>query len=212
MQRRVKAQPRSGGGYAVLSAWLGRLARLDFTVFEDVRREPTATAAAVMVVLAASVLAGVGSWIWAIQEDFPGLGTGSVFLKSLVIGSIVQVAVWFVWVYLSYVIAARGFGANVTFQELIRTMGLAFAPVALSIFVAIAPLAVPFGVLSLGITFLFTNIAVEQASGLDTREATLANLGGFAVFLIFMGVAANIYEAGTFGGLAPGLLFFSLDL
>jgi hypothetical protein len=66
--------------------------------------------------------------------------------------------------------------------------------------------------LSLGVTFLFSNIAVEQASGLDTREATIANAGGFAAFLIFMGVAANVYEAGTFGGLAPGLLFFSLDL
>lgn len=212
MQKRVKAAPRAPRGYSALTAWLARLARLDFTVFEDIRREQTATAGAVMIVLGASVLAGVGSWIWAVQEDFPGLGTGSVFVKTLVLGSIVQVAVWFIWVYLAYVISARGFGASVTFQELIRTMGLAFSPVALSIFVAIAPLAVPFGVISLGITFLFTNIAIEQSSGLDTRESTIANLGGFAVFLIFMGVAANIYEAGTFGGLAPGLLFFSLDL
>jgi hypothetical protein len=212
MQRRVRPQATSGGSYSVLGTWLSRLIRLDFTVFEDVRREQTATAMAVVVVLGASILAGLGSWIWAIQEDFPGLGTGSVFLKTLVAGSIVQLLVWMIWVYLAYVLAARVFAADVTFQELMRTMGLAFAPVGLSIFVAIAPLAVPFGVLSLGITFLFTNIAIEQASGLDTREATLANLGGFAVFLIFMGVAANIYEAGTFGGLAPGLLFFSLDL
>lgn len=211
MQRRVKAPPRSGG-YANLSAWLSRLARLDFTVFEEVRGEHTATTGAIIVVVAASVLAGLGSWIWAIQQDFPGLGTGSVFLKTLVAGAIVQVFVWLIWVYLAHVLTARVFAANVTFQELMRPMGLAFAPVALSVFVAIAPLAVPFGVLSLGITFLFTNIAVEQASGLDTREATLANLGGFTVFLIFMGVAANIAEAGTFGGLAPGILFFSLDL
>jgi hypothetical protein len=212
MQRRVRPQATSGGSYSILGTWLSRLIRLDFTVFEDVRREQTATAMAIVVVLGASILAGLGSWIWAIQEDFPGLGTGSVFLKTLVAGSIVQLLVWMIWVYLAYVLAARVFAADVTFQELMRTMGLAFAPVGLSIFVAIAPLAVPFGVLSLGITFLFTNIAIEQASGLDTREATLANLGGFAVFLIFMGVAANIYEAGTFGGLAPGLLFFSLDL
>ncbi|MEK7247304.1 MAG: YIP1 family protein [Chloroflexota bacterium] len=211
MQRRVKAPPRSGG-YANLSAWLSRLARLDFTVFEEVRGEHTATTGAIIIVVAASVLAGLGSWVWAIQQDFDGLGTGSVFLKTLVAGTIVQLFVWLIWVYLAYVLTARVFAANVTFQELMRTMGLAFAPVALSVFVAIAPLAVPFGVLSLGITFLFTNIAVEQASGLDTREATLANLGGFAVFLIFMGVAANIAEAGTFGGLAPGILFFSLDL
>jgi hypothetical protein len=38
----------------------------------------------------------------------------------------------------------------------------------------------------------------------------LANLAGFAIFLIFMGAAANIAKAGAFGGLAPGILFFSL--
>lgn len=212
MQRRVKAPPRSGG-YANLSAWLSRLARLDFTVFEEVRGEHSATTGAIIVVVAASVLAGLGSWIWAIQQDYVGSpGTGTVFLRSVVGGGIVQMFVWLIWVYLAYVLTARVFAANVTFQELMRPMGLAFAPVGLSLFVAIAPLAVPFGVLSLGITFLFTNIAVEQASGLDTREATLANLGGFTVFLIFMGVAANIYEAGSVGGLAPGILFFALDL
>jgi hypothetical protein len=211
MQRRVRA-PATPGGYSALSAWLGRLFRLDFTVFEDVARQHSATTGAVIVVVCASVLAGLGSWIWAIQQDFPGLGTGSVFLKTVVAGTIVQTLVWMMWVYLAHVITARVFASAVTYQELMRTMGLAFAPVGLSLFVAIAPLAVPFGVLSLGITFLFTNIAIEQASGLDTREATIANAGGFAVFLIFMGVAANIAEAGTFGGLAPGILFFSLDL
>ena len=212
MQRRVKAPPRAGASSALI-AWLGRLGRMDFTVFEEVRGEQTATAGAIIIVIGASVLAGLGSWVWAIQQDYAGSpGTGTVFLRSVVGGGIVQVFVWLIWVYLAYVLTARVFAANVTFQELMRPMGLAFAPVGLSLFVAIAPLAVPFGVLSLGITFLFTNIAVEQASGLDTREATLANLGGFAVFLIFMGVAANIYEAGSIGGLAPGILFFALDL
>ena len=57
---------------------------------------------------------------------------------------------------------------------------------------------------------LLTNIAVEQASGLNTRESMLANLAGFATFLIFMGAAANIAKAGAFGCLSPGILFFSL--
>lgn len=212
MQRRVRAQPRSGGSYSTVGAWLGRLARLDFTVFEDVRGEHSATAGAIIIVLGASILAGLGSWIWAIQTDWEALGTGAVFWRTVLAGSVIQLIVWFIWVYLAYVLATWAFGAAVTFQALLRTMGLAFAPVSLSILVAIAPLAVPFGVLSLGATVLFTNIAVEQASGLDTREATLANFGGFAVFLIFMGVAANIAEVGSIGGLAPGVLFFALDL
>ena len=97
--------------------------------------------------------------------------------------------------------------------DMTRTMGLAFAPVALSLFVAVSPLAVPFGVFSLTLAFLFSNIALEQNYQGPTREATIANLGGFAAFLFvfLMGASANVAEAGSFGGLAPGLLFFSLD-
>jgi hypothetical protein len=213
MQRRVRP-PQSrpaGGGYATLAGWLLRLARLDFTVFDDVQAERTATASAILVVLGAGLLAGLGSWGWALQySKYDGLGAAPVFLKTVVAGSLIQLIIWFAWVYLVYLVSARGFGASVGFQELVRTMGIAFAPVALSIFVAIAPLAVPIGVFSLAVTFLLTNIAVEQASGLNTRESMLANLAGFAIFLIFMGAAANIAKAGAFGGLAPGILFFSL--
>lgn len=216
MQRRVRTQSRtpttSGGGYAILGGWLGRLARLDFDVFDDVRGERTATASAIMIVLAASVLAGLGSWAWALQHsEFEGLDTMPVFVKTVLAGSLVQLVIWFVWVYITYLVLARAFAAAVAFQELVRTMGLAFAPVALSVLVGIAPLAVPFGVFSLSAAFLFNNIAIEKTSGVTTREATFANLAGFGLFVVFMGAFANIAEAGTFGGLAPGLLFFSLD-
>jgi hypothetical protein len=212
MQRRAKPpQSRYSGGYVTLAGWLNRLARLDFSVFDDVRKEQTATASAVLIVLGAGIIAGFGSWGWALQHDeFEGIDPAPVFLKTVVAGSLIQLVMWFAWVYVAYIITSRGFGAQVGFQELVRTMGLAFAPVALSVAVAIAPLAVPFGVFSLAITFLFANIAIEQASDLNTRESMLANLGGFAVFLIFMGAAANILKAGPFGGLAPGILFFSL--
>lgn len=214
MERRVRPQPRpatTSGGYAILAGWLLRIARLDFDVFEEVRRERTATASAIIVVLGASILAGLGSWIWAMQHDFEGLDTAPVFVKTVLAGSLIQLAVWFAWVYMAYLVLSRAFAAPVTFQELVRTMGLAFAPVGLSILVGIAPLAVPFGVISLSLAFLYGNIAIEATSGVTTREATFANLAGFVTFVIFMGAFANVAEAGTFGGLAPGLLFFSLD-
>jgi uncharacterized membrane protein YidH (DUF202 family) len=213
MQRRTKPQPsrHASGGYAMLGGWVVRLFKLDFSVFDDVRNERTATAGAVLIVLGAGIIAGLGSWGWALQHDkYDGLDPAPVFLKTVVAGSLIQLVIWFAWVYIVYLMTSRGFGAQVSFQELVRTMGLAFAPVAFSVAVAIAPLAVPFGVFSLAITFLFTNIAIEQASDLNTRESMLANLAGFAVFLIFMGAAANIAKAGAFGGLAPGILFFSL--
>lgn len=213
MQRRTGPQQSryASGGYATLVGWVVRLARLDFSVFDDVRNERTATASAILIVLGAGIIGGLGSWGWALQYgEYDGLDPAPVFLKTVIAGSLIQLVIWFAWVYIVYLLTARGFGAQVSFQELVRTMGLAFAPAALSVAVAIAPLAVPFGVFSLAITFLFTNIAIEQASDLNTRESMLANLAGFGVFLIFMGAAANIAKAGAFGGLAPGILFFSL--
>jgi hypothetical protein len=54
--------------------------------------------------------------------------------------------------------------------------------------------------------------AIQSAAEIDQREAMTANLAGFAVFLAFMGMCANISEVATFGGISPGILFFSLDL
>jgi hypothetical protein len=204
---------RSQSNLQVAGGWVSRLLRLDFSAFEDIKRERLATVHAVGVVLGASVLAGFGSWIWGLQHtDFQAVSGSEMFLKSLVGGSIVQTGVWFLWVYLVFYVLGRGYGVQVPFQDLVRTMGFAFAPVGFSILVAIASLAVPFGVIAFVFAFLLTNIAIQYAADIEVREATLANLTGFTAFAIVMGIFANIAEVGTFGGLAPGLFFFSLDL
>jgi hypothetical protein len=206
------ATPRSSAaGFQTLGGWILRIARLDFSVFDDARKERTGTAGAVLIVLSASIVAGIGTVIWAMQHDYEGLNPAPIFLKACIAGGLLQTAVWLLWVYMTQWVLIR-LGAQVVFQELIRTMGVAFAPMYLSIFVGVAPLAVPFGIFSLGLTVLFSNIAIEQTTGVTPREATFANLAGFGAFLVFMGAFANVAEAGTFGGLAPGILFFSLDL
>ncbi|MEX0682975.1 MAG: YIP1 family protein [Dehalococcoidia bacterium] len=193
--------------------WLGRLVRLDYTVFEELRSDRSATPTALVIVLACGILGGIGTWLWALQhDDFTGLDVMDVLLKSVIAGSIVQTAVWFAWVYITYMLVARVFGSPVLFAELTRVMGFAFAPVALNIFVAIAPLAIPFGLLGYGAALLLTSAAVEHTADVEPRQAMLATLAGFGVFLVFMGAFANVMEVGTFGGLAPGILFFSLDL
>jgi hypothetical protein len=193
-----------------VSGWLGRLVRLDLTVFEEVRSDPSATPGAIVVVFVASVLAGIGSWLWAVQTD--GVSAGEVFVKSLVIGSILQTLVWFIWVYLVFQVLARAYGARTDFFELIRSMGFAFAPVAMSALVAITAFAVPFGVASLAGATLFSHFAIQSSSSAEPRQVLIANFVGFLSFAVVMGVLANITEVNTVGGLAPGLFFFSLDL
>ncbi len=193
-----------------VGGWLSRVLRLDFSAFGEIRQERSATTPAILIVLGASVLAGIGSLLWAFQ--FEGADRTEVLVKSLVLGSILQTAFWFLWVYLVFQVLARGYQMRVDFAELTRTMGFAFAPVGLSALIAIQSLAVPFGVISFGMTLLFTNIAIQHASDAEAREATMANLTGFGSFAIAMGICANIAEVGSLGGLAPGIFFFSLDL
>lgn len=195
--------------WQAIGGWVARILRVDFSAFDEVRAEPSATVGAVAVVFGSSLLAGFGSWLWAAQTSF--ISDSAVLLRSLLLGSVIQTAVWFLWVYLVYQVLVRGYGARVEFSELTRTMGFAFAPVALSVLIAVTSLAVPFGVIALSMAVLFTNVAIQQATDADAREATLANLTGFGAFAITMGVFANIWEIGGVGGLAPGVLFFSLD-
>jgi len=199
--------------FRTVAAWVGRLLRLDFTAFEEIRSDPSATTGAVIVVFAASVFAGLGSWLWALQSsDLRGVDSAEVFVKSLLLGSIIQTIVWFLWVYLTYQVLVRAYGARTDFAELTRTMGFGFAPVALSVLIAIIGFAVPFGVIAFTMAVLLTNAAIQAASDAEAREATMANITGFASFAIVMGVFANILEVSRVGGLAPGVFFFALDL
>ena len=196
-----------------VSGWLGRLARLDLTVFEEVRSDPSATPGAIVVVFLASVMAGIGSWLWAVQ--WRGVEATEVFVKSLVVGSIIQTIVWFIWVYVVFQVLARAYGARTDFYELIRTMGFAFAPVGMSILIAITSFAVPFGVVALAGAALLSHFAIQSSSDADPRQTLVANFVGFLTFAVVMGVFANIAEVNSeggarVGGLSPGLLFFDL--
>ena len=196
-----------------VSGWVARLIRLDLTVFDEVRSNNSATPSAIAIVFVASVMAGIGSWLWAVQ--WRGVEATEVFVKSLVVGSIVQTAVWFIWVYLVFQVLARAYGARTDFYELIRTMGFAFAPVGISILIAINSFAVPFGVAALAGAALLSFFAIQASSDADARQTLVANFVGFLTFVVVMGVFANVAEVGSqggakVGGLAPGLLFFDL--
>ena len=197
-----------------VGAWLARLLRLDLSVFEDIRSDPSATPTAVIVVASASVMAGIGSWLWAVQ--WRGVDATDVFIKSLVIGSILQTAAWFIWVYLVFQVLARAYGARTDFLELVRTMGFAFASVGLGILIAITAFAVPFGVVSIAGAVVLSYFAIQSVTTAEPQQVLVANLTGFIVFAVVMGILANIAQVTTIGGakigaLAPGLFFFSLN-
>ena len=98
-------------------------ARLDALTYERIEADPRTTAAAVLVVVIASVAASIG-----IGVTDPG-GILGVTLGAM--------ATWMFWVALTYIIGTRVFPeaqTHVTIGELLRTTGFSASPGILRIF------------------------------------------------------------------------------
>jgi hypothetical protein len=198
-----------GASFQNLGNWLLRLAKLDLTVFDDVKDDVSATVPTLTVAVVASFLSGLGSWLWWTFEDFPD--AGEVFFKSFLIGSILQVGVWFLWVYVTAMILSRGLGVAADLNRLLRTMALAFAPMAIAVLMLISFFTIPFGVIAVAATFGLTFVAIQAATDAEPQQVMLANIVGFVVFAVSLGILANVSEVYDIGGLAPGLFFFNLN-
>jgi len=199
-----------GASFQNLGSWLLRLARLDLTVFDDIKDDVSATVPALTVAVVASFLSGLGSWLWWTFQDFPK-GGGDVFVKSFLLGSILQVGVWFLWVYVAAMVLSRGLGVAADLNRLLRTMGLAFAPMAIAVLIFISFLAVPLGVIAVGATLVLSYVAIQAATDAQPQQVMLANIVGFLVFAVVLGILSNLSEVYNTGGLAPGIFFFNLN-
>jgi branched-subunit amino acid transport protein AzlD len=201
-------------GFQNLGNWLMRLARLDLTVFDDVKDDAAATVPALAVMVIASFAAGLGSWLWWAVQDFPLVSdkNGEAFLKTFILGGILQAALWLAWVYIAAMLLSRVFGAGADLNRMIRTMGLAFAPMIITILMVLDILAVPFAVIAVGATLLLSNSAMQAATDAEPRQVMLSNLAGFLVFAVVLGILANVAQIYEIGGISPGIFFISLDL
>jgi hypothetical protein len=201
---------------------LMRVARLDATAFLEVRDDPAATWPAIVVVAVASLLSGVGGWLLFISHtvalpnvppaaasiaqsivgNYERQAGTTFFLHSAIVGSIMAVLLWFGWVAITAVMLERVWHRHVEFLALVRTMGLAYFPVGLSVLMVIDPIAIPIAVISLAAAVLLSGVAVEASTEAEPAEILFSNLVGFAVFAIVLGLL------GRNGQYAPGI--FSL--
>jgi len=193
--------------FQTVTGWLTRIFRMDYTVFEEVGRDATATVPALAVVAVASFLSGAGSWLWWVFKDIPG--SGDVFVKSFIIGSLLQIGVWFVWVYVSYTVLTRFYGATGDLNAMVRAMGLAFAPAAIAVLVFISILTIPLGLIALAGALLLSQVALQPNTNATPSQTMAANFLGFVVFAIIMGILGSVGDPGE--SIAPGLFFFAMD-
>ena len=181
---------------------LQRLAMLDTTVFDEVRGDPAMTLPAVIVAVVSTFIFGFGGYLWyAFNVDYAFISKGDMFLKSFIIGSILSVVLWAVWLGITYVILTQLFRARADINELVRVMGFAAAPLALGILIFIPQLDFAIGLTVVALFFGTTFIAVQSATDAAAGRTLIAVAAGFAVWAIVLCLFvtdSNIYAPGFF--------------
>ncbi|MQC18468.1 MAG: hypothetical protein DWG80_05265 [Chloroflexi bacterium] len=171
---------------------LGRFRRilmLDDAVFDDLRIDASATVPAIVTTVLGLFMLGLGGWLW---WRISGLGeSGTVFLKTVLLGTVFAFAAWLVWILVIYAALRRISGVTVRVEQLLRTAGFASVVLVLALGMAVRPIAFGVGVFALLAWAVTTQFAVERTVGRGGSDVVAANLAGFAAWLAIMSLLAT---------------------
>jgi hypothetical protein len=186
--------------------WVRRLAYLDFRVFEDVRTNPTATIPGVVLASVSILLSGLGGWLWWVVRDYGY--TSDILLHSAIIGSLLAIALWGLWLVLVYVMLTQVFRQRAYVEQLLRVMGLAATPLALMLLMFIPGISLAVGLTSLALTFGLTTYAVRTVTSADPAQVLVANGAGFFVWTLVLSLLAST-NGGAIDPHAPGVFLYN---
>lgn len=167
-----------------------RAAKLEVSLYEEVEADPTAMAQAMTVVVLSAVAAGLGS------ARHAGVG-------GLLVVTIVALAGWYLWAFLTYWIGTRLLPLPTTradYGELLRTIGFSSAPGVIRVLGIIPGLA---GIVSLvaAVWMLIAMvIAVRQALDFtSTPRAVGVCLIGWIVQALLLAAVLGMFGWGITG-------------
>ena len=171
-----------------------RAAKLDLSLYREVEHDASLNQEALMVVIIASLLAGIGALIG-------GLFSGVGFALMAVVWTIVWgIAGYYIWAYLTWFIGTRLFQGTAEPGELMRTLGYASGVRALSFF-SFLPCVGWIIALGAAIWSLVTGvIAVREALNFDTGKAIITVAIGWLIVLVIGALVGGIVGVGM-GGL-----------
>lgn len=185
-----------------------RVARLETTVFDDVRDDQNELIPALVIAGLSALLAGLGAFLFFEVNDYP---YNNAFVNTVILGSIFLAALYAIWVLIVYVVLVQIFKATADLQALFRTMGYAALPLALSLLMFIPILHPVFAIVPIGLLLVMTIYAVQATTTADSRQVVIANLAGFAVMALVLGLVATAPDAGD-APMGAGLFAWVFDV
>ena len=174
---------------SILIERLQRVAQLDASVFDEVRADSRATAPALAVAVTSMLLMGVGGWLWWWASGLQSLD--SVFVKTVVLGTLFSLALWLAWLLVVYLVLQRVEHVIVEIEPMLRAAGFACAPLALGLLMVIPGISFGVGIMALGAWAVSTHTALRRATGVEGGALLLANVAGFGLWAIVMSLLAT---------------------
>lgn len=168
---------------------LVRLMKLDTSVFDEVRDDPKELVPALVIAGISALLAGLGAMLF-----WSGVAAGkpdAVFLNQLILGSIFLAAMHGVSALVIYVVMAQMYKVQADLQAILRTMGYAAFPLALSVLMFIPILWPVFAIVPLALLLVTTIYAVQSATGAESNQVVTASVIGFTVFVLILGLIST---------------------
>ena len=177
-----------------------RAMSLDRTFYQEVAYNERYSQEALMVVIVAAVLTGIGSFLGGV---FGGNFGGA--LLGLIGGVIWTVVGYYIWAYIVQFVGKAMFQGQATVPELLRTLGYAYGPMALGVFSfiwCVGPLIAFVGSIWSLVCGFF---AVRETHRLSDGQAIVTVvIGWLIVFLVTMAVGL-VFGIGSLGlGLLVG--------
>lgn len=167
-----------------------RLARLDTSVFDEVRDDPNETIPAVVVAVVSALLAGLGALLW--WEVVPDISStpDKLVLNTLILGTVFMAVMYGVAALIAYVVLMQMYKAQVDLMALVRTMGYAAIPLAGSVLMFIPIVWPVFSLVPLALLLVMMIYAIQAASGADSTQVVIAAVSGLAVMVLVLGLIA----------------------
>lgn len=166
-----------------------RAARLETALYEEVEADSSATRQALVVVFLSSLATGIG-------------GISQIGLASLFLETILGLAGWFIWSFLTFVIGAyilKTPETHATYGQLLRTVGFSSAPGVIRVLAIVPPIANLIMLVTLVWMLIAMVIAVRQALDYtSTWRAIAATVVGFIPYVIAVAIVGEIV-AGLLG-------------
>jgi hypothetical protein len=188
---------------------IGRLVRLDTSVFGEVYADRSATIPVAVYAAVVFLISGLGGLIYiasrfefdVYDELLDRHSAAEFFLLSVILGTVFALVMWAAWSFITTFLLNQLGRANADLLGVARVIGLALGPLVLAILLFFDDGFLSISWIALGAVVTLAVIGILEAIDVRPGHAWLATLAGFAVFVIvleFLGYSGRDLAPGFF--------------